>query len=62
MKEWKNVKLMNGGLVCAISLFGLWAGTRQGAYGELYFRVENLCNSGYNKINPNRRLEDERSG
>lgn len=33
-----------------------------GAYGELYFRVENLYNSGYNKINPNRRLEDERSG
>lgn len=29
---------------------------------RIVFRVENLYNSGYNKINPNRRLEDERSG
>ena len=34
----------------------------QNAYGKLHFRVAIFDNSGYNKINPNRRLQHEGSG
>lgn len=34
----------------------------QNAYGKLHFRVAIFENSGYNKINPNRRLQHEGSG
>lgn len=50
------------GLICAASLFGLRAGTGKNALRKLYFRVAIFDNLGYNKLNPNRRLQHERSG
>lgn len=61
-KPKKRSTSARGRLTCSASLFGLRAGTGENTWEKLRFRVAFFKKPGYNKINPNRRLQYERSG